>query len=134
EAAPPPLSAPPAPTAADDRKDQTAVAPIERGSGSIPVISWALWGGGALAGGAFAYFAISGRSQESDLSRTCAGHCAPEDVAAVHRKYVAADVSWVTAAVALGTGSAIALWPLLFPEAPVSASIGPRGAAVEVRF
>lgn len=87
------------------------VAPVEPPAPSIPGASWVLWGAGALAGGSFAYFALSGRAQESDLSETCRGRCAPDDVSAVRQKYFVADLSWIIALAAAGAGTAIALWP-----------------------
>jgi hypothetical protein len=64
---------------------------------------------GAAAGASFAIFGISGRSDESDLSRTCRGQCSPDQVSAVRRKYLVADLSWVAALVSAGLGTWLAL-------------------------
>jgi hypothetical protein len=90
---------------------------VEPPSHPIPTIAWVLWGGAVAAGGSFAYFGVSGRVQESDLARTCKGLCAADDVATVRRKYLIADVSWVTALVLGATATVIALWPAISPSA-----------------
>jgi hypothetical protein len=108
-----------------------AVTPPE---GGLPTAAWVLWGGGVLAGGAFAVLAISGRSRESELAQRCAGSCAAEEVSGLRRQYIAADVALITALAAAGAGTTLALWPLLSKDETLSLRLGPAGADATLRF
>jgi hypothetical protein len=100
----------------------------------LPTAAWVLWGGGVVAGGAFAVLAISGRSRESELARTCAGHCAADDVSGLRRQYVAADISLVAALAAASAGAIVALWPTFTKDDTLSVRVGPAGADATLRF
>ncbi|MBX3187243.1 MAG: PEGA domain-containing protein [Labilithrix sp.] len=83
--------------------------PPDEGKGTTPFVYPAL-GLGALALGTFTVFAISGRSDASDLRDGCGktATCAEADVDAVRSKYLVADISLTIGLVALGT--AAILW------------------------
>lgn len=108
-----------------------AFAPREEG---LPTAAWVLWGGGALAGGAFAVLAISGRSRESDLARSCAGSCSAEDVSGLRRQYIAADIALITGLAAATAGTIWALWPRFTQDETLSLRLGPAGADATLRF
>jgi hypothetical protein len=76
---------------------------------SIPTLSWILGGVGVVAAGAFAYFAVSGRSQETDLANTCSPRCPSDDVTGLRHSYLAADISWGVGVVSLGAAVLLAL-------------------------
>lgn len=72
----------------------------------VPVSVWALGGTGALALGAFGYFALSGRSQESDLrDRGCEPYCPKSETDEVKQKYLLGDIFLAVGLVSLGTAS-----------------------------
>ena len=71
--------------------------PPSEESRPIPVATWVL-GGVALAGGiSFATFAILGRSVQS-----CAPTCTSDQVSALRRDYLVADISWIAGLAAAG--------------------------------
>jgi hypothetical protein len=75
----------------------------------IPTASWILWGVGGAAMISWAYFGISGRARESDLSSSCAPHCSQDDVDGLKRKYLIADVSLGVGVVAIAIGTVLML-------------------------
>lgn len=64
-----------------------------------------LGGVGVLALGSFATFALLGKSQKSELEKTCAPRCTDEEVRGVRTKLFIGDVSLVTGIVALGAAT-----------------------------
>jgi hypothetical protein len=84
---------------------------------TIPTAAWVFGGVGVAALSAWAYFALSGRSDEKDLE-ACKPTCSRADSDAVHRKYVLADVSLAVAVVSLGVATYFVLAPK--PRAPGS--------------
>jgi hypothetical protein len=83
--------------------------PVPVPPAGIPAASWTLWGIGLAAGASFAIVGLSGRSEESDLARTCRGQCSSDQVGDVRRKYVIADISWVAALVSVGIATWLAM-------------------------
>jgi len=82
----------------------TAPAPSEGGGGSlVPAI--VVGGVGVLALGSFAFFGLGGKSDVSDLEKTCKPHCAQSDVDAAKTKLLIADISLGVGIVALGVAT-----------------------------
>ncbi|HVJ22014.1 MAG TPA: hypothetical protein VM686_41700 [Polyangiaceae bacterium] len=105
--------------------------------GPSRVPSYVLAGVAALGAGSFTYFALSGRSGESDLEK-CKPHCTANAVEDVRTRYLIADVSLGVSIVALG--AAAYLWLSAEPEKPAeSATItldlgaSPSGVGLSVR-
>lgn len=105
------------------------VAPPER---KVPVLSYVAGGVALAAAGSFAFFAVSGKNSEDDLSTRCAPTCTSDDVAPVHRDYLAADVSLGVAVVAAAVAVVLAL-PALGAPARASTSAMPWMPAVRTR-
>jgi hypothetical protein len=68
--------------------------------------AWVLSGAAVAGLGSFTYFGVTGRSKLDELRRSCAGHCASEEVDAAWRRLIIADVS--LGAAVLSTG--LATW------------------------
>lgn len=118
--------------------DVGAVAPDpgpESSSSWQQPLGFGLVGAGTLGLASALYFGLSARSQESDLTDSCAPHCAAVEVDSMRRKYLISDVS-------LGLGilsGTIGGWLLLSYEEPTKSSqswvlVGPTtaGAAISV--
>jgi hypothetical protein len=103
---PVPPAAAPAPSAAiaAPPAEETHVSPYAYVLGGLSVASL----------GSFTYFAIAGKSLEQSLAKSCVSDCTDDQVAPVHRDYLAADISLGIAAVSLGG----ALWLFLHPSRP----------------
>ena len=81
-----------------------AAPPAEGGGGSlVPAII--VGGVGVLAIGSFAIFGLGGKSDVSDLEKTCKPHCAQSDVDAAKTKLLIADISLGVGIVALGVAT-----------------------------
>ena len=78
-------------------------------------ISYGLAGLGAAALGSFAFFAITGKSDENDLHDSCSPNCPEDDVDAVRTKYLVADISLGVGIASLGA----ATW-LFFVTSPAT--------------
>jgi hypothetical protein len=113
-----------------------AVAPAVTRATPPPAAAWIFSGVAVAALGSFAYFAVSGKSQEHDDADTCAPTCSSSTVSAVRARYIAADVSLGVAA--LSTAAAMYFFVHRSASSPVaiSAAPGPNGAAarLEVGF
>jgi hypothetical protein len=83
--------------------------PVEAGRGRIPTATWVLGGVGVLGLGSFAFFGLTGKSQQSDLKGSCAPYCTDSDTSPLRTKFLIANISLVTGAVALGAAAVIAL-------------------------
>jgi hypothetical protein len=81
-------------------------------------LPWALAGVGAAAMGSFTYFALTGRSRQGDLERTCSPHCTSEQTNSLGRAYLAADISLGVGVAAIAGGLVVWLWDK--PSAPIS--------------
>ncbi|MEO7328468.1 MAG: hypothetical protein ABI193_07820, partial [Minicystis sp.] len=75
----------------------------------IPVVSYVLGGVGIAALGAFAYLGVSAKNERDDLRSTCAPHCTESAVDAVRDRVIAADIALGAGALALASGTLIAL-------------------------
>jgi hypothetical protein len=82
----------------------TAPAASEGGGGSL-VPALVVGGVGVLALGSFAFFGLGGKSDVSDLEKTCKPHCAQSDVDAAQTKLLIADISLGVGIVALGVAT-----------------------------
>jgi hypothetical protein len=67
--------------------------------------SYALAGLGAAALGSFAFFALTGKSDENDLRDRCSPHCPESDVDSVRTKYLVADISLGVGVASLGAAT-----------------------------
>lgn len=90
-----------------------------------------LGGVGVLALGSFATFALLGKSQKSDLEKTCAPRCTDEEVGRVRTKLLIGDISLVTGIVALGAATTLFL---LDRRAPPASAAPASHAALRVDF
>lgn len=121
--------------------------PIASASASIPpppsppALAYGFAGLAAVGLGSFAYFGITGLSDESKLRNTCKTTCNPSDVSAVTTKYHLADASLGVAIVAAGVAGWLYFTKTTPSGAPqtgarigVQAMPGGGGARVEVRF
>ena len=93
---------------------------------------------GAAGLASFTYFALSGRSDHSDLER-CKPDCTESDVNSVHTKYLIADISLGVSVAALGVAAYLLLvdQPSDPPEkAGVSVDLGAskQSALLNVRW
>jgi hypothetical protein len=82
-----------------------AATPAAATSGQRKTVAYVLGGAGAIALGAFTYFALSGKAAEDELRDSCAPNCSEDDSGAVGTKYLLADISLVAALGLLGTGA-----------------------------
>jgi hypothetical protein len=125
--APPGAGAPPVlpPASAADGGEAP---PSEDSSGVHPAV-W-IFGGLAVASvGAFAFFALKGKSEIDDLRATCAPRCVEDDVDAAKSKLLIGDVFLAVGVVSAGAATYFALAPR--KSAPVS--VGARGLGLELR-
>ncbi|WP_156339248.1 hypothetical protein [Chondromyces crocatus] len=75
----------------------------------IPVLSYVL--GGVAAGGLgnFVFWGLLGKSEQGELEDSCAPRCRQEDVDAMRRSYLLADLSLGIGVAALGAATVVAL-------------------------
>jgi hypothetical protein len=74
----------------------------DRATSSTPWTFYALAGTGVVALGSFTLFALRGRDKENDLETGCAPLCAQDDIDAMRRDYLIADISLGLGILALG--------------------------------
>ncbi|MEZ4222495.1 MAG: hypothetical protein R3B13_16265 [Polyangiaceae bacterium] len=79
----------------------TTPAKPARQRAGVPTSAWVLAGIGVVGLASFGTFAVSGRQKQSDLER-CAPGCAPDDIDAMQRDYLIADVSLAVGVLSLG--------------------------------
>ncbi len=119
------------------RKTQPTTTPTEpqkRATG-IPTLAYVLGGVSIVSLGAFGYFALSGKSKQSDLEDHCAPRCPGSDYDAMRQRYLFADIALGVAVVSGG----VATWLVLGnSESPNRVGVRPlpAGAAAtyETRF
>lgn len=112
-----------------------ASAPAPAPSRSVPAGAYILGGVAVVSLGAFGYFALTGRSKQSDLEDQCAPRCAESEYDDMKQKYLFADIALGVAVVS----GAIATWLVLDSgksESRVGVRAVPGGAkaAWEARF
>jgi len=107
-------------------------APADGGGGSlVPAII--VGGVGVLALGSFAIFGLGGKSDVSDLEKTCKPRCAQSDVDAAKTKLLIADISLGVGIVALGVATYLVLTrPKIEPNVTTghASNGGPRPVAL----
>lgn len=91
--------------------------PPAAGSTSPPASVIILGGVGVLALGSFATFALLGKSEKSDLEKSCAPRCTAEEVGRVRTRLLIGDISLVTGIVALGAATTLFLLDRRAPPA-----------------
>lgn len=105
-------------------KDETATPPPKT-SRAVPVPSLVLGGVAVLALGSFTYFAVSGKSNESDLAGSCGPRCTDDQVSPVKTSYLAADLSLVIG-IAAAAAAVVLAWPAITgAPAAKAASLAP---------
>lgn len=97
------------PRASRPAKRKPSSEPATESSGGLPPAVFILGGVGLAALGSFAYFAISGKSRESDLADWCSPNCERDEIDSVRLSYRAADISLGVAVVAFGAATWVAL-------------------------
>jgi hypothetical protein len=117
------------------KKETPAPPPQPKAQSSVPATAYILGGVSVVALGAFGYFALSGRSKESDLKDTCAPNCPVSDYDDMKRKYLFADIALGVAVISGG----VATWLVIGSgksESRVGVQALPAGAAArwEARF
>ncbi len=120
EAAPGPAPTPAQATASPAGAASTEAGPPPAPSRPIPVVAYVLAGVGAVALGSFAYFGLSGRSEQSNTLDSCKPACSPSQRDDVLQKYIIADVSLGISVVALAAAAVVVLTRPSRPN-PVSA-------------
>jgi hypothetical protein len=122
---------------ADDesKKPAAPVAEQPKQQSSIPTGAYVLGGVSVVALGAFGYFALSGRSKQSDLEDGCAPNCPESDYDDMKQKYLFADIALGVAVISGG----LATWLVIGSgksESRVGAGLLPGGGAArwETRF
>ena len=107
--------------------DGGPVAPYE--SKKIPVLAYVAGGVGIIGLGGFTLFALTGKEAEKDLASSCNPNCTNDQLSAVKRDYLFADISLVIGVVAAATAVILA-WPALTDGASstTTASIARRSA------
>jgi hypothetical protein len=111
--APPPAPAPPSP----DRP--------------IPVVAYVLGGVSVAALGSFAYFAIKGKIEQTDLESRCAPRCRQDEADSMRTKYLVADVSLGVAVLSLGVATVVVLTRPKARAVPAPAVLaGRRGGGI----
>ncbi len=113
----------------------SAVPSAEPPPTSAPAIPAAAWvaGGVALLGGAgFAVFGLSGNAKYDDLNSECSPRCSDDDLAAMRRDWLIADISGGVGLVSLGLA---AFFVLSAPgdAPPASIELAPGAASVAYR-
>ncbi len=99
---------PSSPAPAGPVNGSTAPPEPQPSSGGIPVAAWAIGGVGVVALGSFAYFGISGHSDQNNLEQgpgKCAPNCTDAQVSPIRTKFIVADVSLAVGVVALGVAT-----------------------------
>jgi hypothetical protein len=84
-----------------------------------PTISYVLGGVSVLALGSFTVFALTGKSRENELARTCSDRCSDDEVGDVRRSYVIADISLGVAIAA--AAAAVVTWLVVPQRTPATA-------------
>jgi hypothetical protein len=103
EEAPPPAAAPaPAEPAAESAGD------------SRETLGWIVGGIGVAGLASFGFFALSGKSRESELEKSCKPNCPDSDVDEVRAKYLIADISLGVGVAGIGVGA----WLILSADPP----------------
>lgn len=101
------ITRPPTNSFASEGQSRVAPATTEQpaspstGSRPVPTAVWILGGIGIAGVGSFLGFGLSGLSQRSDLDDRCKPSCPANDVDAMQRTYLIADISLAVGAVAL---------------------------------
>jgi hypothetical protein len=99
----------------------------------VPVLVYPLLGLGAVGLGGFAAFALSGHSEFTDLSNTCAPTCTDDQVSTMRTHYLLANISLgVGAAALLGAGTLYLTRPERIVEPTVGFTTFPHGAMATV--
>ncbi len=100
-----PASAEPArPAASTTAPDQ-----ISTETAGAPALAYILGGVGVVAMGGFAYFALTGRSQRSDLESSCSPNCSQSKIDEVDQSFLFADISLGVGVVSLGVATYLLL-------------------------
>jgi hypothetical protein len=87
----------------------------------VPPVVYPLLGVGALGLAGFAGFALSGKSEQSKLERTCSPRCTDSDLSAVRARFLVGDISLGLGLAAL-VGAGVVY--LARPEQPARSSVG----------
>jgi hypothetical protein len=87
-------------------------------------LAYVLGGAGVVALASFGYFALSGRSRERELEKSCKPHCNEKEARGVKTKYLIADASLLAGVGLVGAGT------YLYLSAPDEPKQGLRGFAV----
>lgn len=93
---------------------------------AIPLPAWIAGGTAIVAGGAWAFFGLTGKARESELADSCAPGCAKSDIDDVSRRYVLADVAMAVTLTAIATTVIVVLVARPTPRALAQASAGVR--------
>lgn len=101
---PPSSGAAAGPAAAPGAPDQ-----ISTESAGSPLVAYILGGVGVVALGGFAYFALSGESQRSDLESSCKPNCEQSKIDEVDQSFLFADISLGVGVVSLGVATYLLL-------------------------
>jgi hypothetical protein len=110
--------------------------PAEGGTTVRPA-AWVFAGLAVVAGGSFAYFGATGKSELDSLHSGCAGHCDPSAVSAAWNKLIVADVSLAAGLASVGVATWLFLWPrrtaaAQADAAPTGLLVGPDGHGLQV--
>ncbi len=99
-----------APLSGSEDQDVAAPAPEERDEvgGSVPASAWVLGGLGVVALGSYAYFGVQAKSERDDLD-SCKPGCAQSDVDSAKSKWIASNISFGVAVIAIGAAVWISL-------------------------
>jgi hypothetical protein len=114
----------PAPAAPKARPAPPPLENDEASGAGNRTLAYVLGGAGVVALASFGYFALSGRSRESELEKACKPHCTPKEARSVQTKYLLADASLLAGVGLLGAGA------YLYLSAPDEPKQGLRGFAV----
>jgi len=98
----------------------------------VPVLAYVAGGVAVLGLGSFAFFSISGRSEESDAAKRCEPRCTDSDLSPIKRDYLIGDISLGVAIVAAAAAVVLAL-PAL-SSSPKGASSGKSRPNVLLTF
>jgi len=85
--------------------EPTAKPNLDAPARPVPALAVAFAGVGVLALGSSLYFGLRAHSQYQALKESCAPRCSDSDAHSVHRKALAADVSLLVSAAALGAAT-----------------------------
>lgn len=117
------------------KKPDPSLEPKPQPTRSVPVAAYVLGGVSVVSLGAFGYFALSGRSKQSDLEDRCAPNCPVSDYDDMKQKFLFADIALGVAVLSGG----VATWLVIGSgksESRVGVQALPAGAAArwEARF